>query len=294
MEKKEIHVENRVISEDSPVFFIAEIGINHNGDLNIAKKIIDMASFCKADAIKLQKRNLELSVPLEMREIPRETPWGTMTYYEYKKRMEFDELDFKEIEKYCNEKEMIWSASIWDIPSLEFIMKFDVPFIKIPSAQLTNKELLLAARETNKPIFLGTGMSTEAEMKKAVKILEESYLVIMHCNSAYPAKNEDLNLSYIKKLRKLYPEHIIGYSGHEEGIAASIVAATLGARVIERHVTIDRAIWGTDQAASIEFSGLRRLVRDVKKIHIWFGDGMKRVTDSEIPIKKKLRNVETL
>ncbi|MFX0087844.1 MAG: N-acetylneuraminate synthase family protein [Candidatus Hodarchaeota archaeon] len=294
MKKKDLIIGDRVIGEDFPVFFIAEIGINHNGDLDIAKKIIDIASFCNVDAVKFQKRDIEISIPMEVRDQPRETPWGIISYFEYKKKLEFGEVEYKEIEKYCKDKKILWSVSVWDIPSLEFMMNFDVPFIKIPSAQLTNKELLLATREINKPILLGTGMSTEDEIKKAIKILENVPLVIMHCNSAYPAMDGDLNLSYIKKLIKLYPDHIIGYSGHEQGIAASLVAATLGAKVIERHVTIDRAMWGTDQAASIEFSGLRRIVRDTKKLPIWIGDGIKRVTESELQVKRKLRNVDTL
>ncbi|MFX0014110.1 MAG: N-acetylneuraminate synthase family protein [Promethearchaeota archaeon] len=291
---KEIIIGDKQISEESPVFFIAEIGINHNGELDLAKKMIDMAVYCNADAVKFQKRTLDLCIPPEMRNRIKETPWGEMTYYEYKERLEFGESEYREIDQYCQEKKILWSASAWDIPSLTFLEKMGVPYHKIPSAQLTNRELLLSAKETNKPIFLSTGMSTEEEIKRAIEILKDTPLIIMHSNSAYPSVNGDLNLSYIPKLKELYPEHIVGYSGHEEGISASLVAATLGAKVIERHVTINRAMWGTDQAASIEFSGLRRIVRDLKKLPIWLGNGKKVVTPSELPVKKRLRNVETL
>lgn len=291
---KNVIVGDIEISEDSPVFFIAEIGINHNGDLDLAKKMIDMAVFCRADVVKFQKRTLEICIPPEMMNRIKETPWGEMTYYEYKKRLEFGKAEYSEIDRYCKEKGILWSASAWDVPSLNFLEEMGVPFHKIPSPQLTNKELLISAKKTNKPVFLSTGMSTEEEMKKAIQVLKDTQLVIIHCNSAYPSKNGDLNLSYIPKLKELYPDHIIGYSGHEEGISASLVAATLGAKVIERHITLNRAMWGTDQAASIEFSGLRRIVRDLKKLPIWLGNGKKVVTPSELPIKKKLRNVETL
>ena len=291
---KEIIVGNKRISDDSPLFFVAEIGINHNGDLDLAKEIIDIAVFCGADAVKFQKRTLELCIPDEMKDRVKETPWGEMTYYEYKQRLEFGDSEYREIDSYCKEKGIMWSASAWDVPSLNFLEERGVPFHKIPSPQLTNRELLIAAKKTNKPVFLGTGMSTVEEMEKAIHIFKNYPLVIMHCNSDYPSKNGDLNLSYIPKLIELYPEHIIGYSGHEEGISASLVAATLGAKVIERHVTKNRAMWGTDQAASIELSGLRRIVRDLKKLPIWLGNGNKVVTPSEELMKKKLRNVDTL
>ncbi len=285
---------NEIRSSKKP-FFIAEIGINHNGSVDIAKQIIDMACICNADAVKFQKRTPELCVPIEVRDRIRETPWGEMTYFDYKKKMELGLDEYKEIDDYCRRKKITWSASAWDIPSLEFLGQFNLPFYKVPSAQLTNRELLLKFKETKKPIMLSIGMSTEAEVEKAVNLFGQDYsLAILHCNSAYPAKDDELNLSYIKKLKDKYPEHIIGYSGHEEGIAASLVAATLGAKVIERHVTIDRAMWGTDQSASIEFEGLRRLARDLHKIPIWIGDGIKKVTKSEEVVKKNLRNVESL
>ncbi|MDG6219645.1 MAG: N-acetylneuraminate synthase family protein [Candidatus Thermoplasmatota archaeon] len=286
---KEIKLGNKKISENSPIFFIGEIGINHNGSVDIAKQIIDLAKICNIDAVKFQKRTPEICVPDNVKNRIKETPWGEMTYLEYKKRIEFGYKEYKNIDKYCKEKNIIWFASPWDVPSVDFLEKFDVPCYKIASALLTDEELLEKIKSLNKPVFLSTGMSTEEEIKKAVEFLGEKDLVIMHCNSSYPAKNGELNLKYITKLKEKFPDAIIGYSGHEEGIAASLVAANLGATVIERHITIDRAMWGTDQAASIEFSGLRRLTRDLKKLPIWLGDGNKKVYDSEKKIKEKLR-----
>jgi len=292
--KKEIRIGNKVISEVGDVFFIGEIGINHNGSIEIAKKIIDMAVLCGVDAVKFQKRTPEICVPPKVRDRIIETPWGDMTYFEYKKRIEFGEEEYREIDEYCKRKGVVWFASAWDIPSVEFLEKFNVPCHKIPSAKLTDRELLEKVNSIGKPVILSTGMSTEEEIEKAVKVLNKVELIIMHCNSSYPAKPEELNLRYIQTLKKKFPQAIIGYSGHELGISASLVATTLGARVIERHITIDRAMWGTDQGASIEFSGLRRLVRDLKALPIWLGDGVKRVYESEFKVKEKLRDKETL
>jgi len=291
---KEIIIGDKKISENNPIFFIGEIGINHNGSIDIAKQIIDLASICNVDAVKFQKRTPELCVPDNVKNRIKETPWGEMTYLDYKKRIEFGEKEYKKIDKYCKEKNIIWFASPWDCPSVDFLEKFDVPCYKIASALLTDKELLGKIKSLDKPVFLSTGMSTEKEIDKAVDILGEKDLVIMHCNSSYPAKNGELNLKYITKLKEKFPDAIIGYSGHEEGISASLIAANLGAKVIERHITIDRAMWGTDQAASIDFSGLRRLVRDLKKLPVWIGDGEKKVYESEKKIKEKLRRKDTL
>lgn len=291
---KEIRIFDKIISDNSPVFFAGEIGINHNGSLETAKQIIDLAKICELDAVKFQKRTLELCVPDKIKNRIKETPWGDMTYLEYKKKIEFDEIEYKEIDRYCKEKNIIWFGSVWDEPSVDFLEKFHVPCYKIPSAHLTNRELLEKIKDLDKPIFLSTGMSTEKEIEKAVNILDDNDLIIMHCNSSYPAQNGELNLNYIKKLQNKFPDKIIGYSGHEEGISASLIAANLGAKVIERHITLDRAMWGTDQAASIEFSGLRRLSRDLKKLPLWLGDGKKKVYDSEKKVKEKLRLKNTL
>lgn len=276
------------------IFFVCELGINHNGDIEIAKKLISLAKVYGADAVKFQKRTPELCVPKEQKNKLKETPWGQMTYLEYRKRIEFGEEEYKEIDRYCKELGIIWFASVWDTPSVDFMEKFNIPIYKIPSAHLTNKELLLKVKSLNKPIILSTGMSTEEEIDKAIKLLEGSDLTLLHCNSAYPAKEKELNLNYIIKLKEKYPHLTIGYSGHEAGYSPTISATTLGAKIIERHITLDCAMWGTDQAASLEPEGLRRLGRDLKKVKEWLGDGIKKVTEDEKIVKKRLRSVETL
>ena len=291
---REIKIKDKIISEISPIFFIAEIGINHNGSLDLAKKLIDMANICGADAVKFQKRTPEICVPEHKRNQIFETPWGDIPYIEYKKKIEFGDKEYKVIDEYCKNKKIIWFASPWDLPSVDFLERFDIPCYKIASAKLTDRELLEKIKKLNKPIFLSLGMSTEEEIDKAIKILKENDLVIMHCNSSYPAADDELNLNYLLTLKKKYPEYIIGYSGHEFGISASLIAVEIGAKVVERHITLDRAMWGSDQAASIEFSGLRRLVRDIRKLKVWKGDGIKKVTKAEKEIRDKLRDKNTL
>ena len=291
---RHISVGQNQIGPDSDIFFIGEIGINHNGSMELAKQIIDMAVFCSVDAVKFQKRTPELSVPERMRDRIRETPWGEMTYLEYKQRIEFGKNEYDEIDRYCRKQGILWTASPWDLPSLEFIESYDVPFHKVPSALLTHREMLERLAELGKPIFLSTGMSTHEEISRAMEVLKGCQLVLFHCNSSYPSRDDELNLDCIPTLQELYPDTIVGYSGHEQGISPSLVAATLGAGVIERHITTDRALWGTDQGASIDFSGLRRLVRDLKKLPLWRGDGIKRVTESEALVREKLRNTDTL
>lgn len=291
---QKIKIKDKIISEDSPIFFIAEIGINHNGSLDNALKLIDMANLCEVDAVKFQKRTPEICVPDFKKDQIRKTPWGRITYLEYKKKVEFGESEYKEIDNHCKKKGIIWFASPWDLPSVDFLEKFDPPCYKIASAKLTDKKLLEKVKRLNKPILLSSGMSTGKEIEKAVKILNDTPLILMHCNSCYPAPDEELNLNYIKTLKKKYPNHIIGYSGHELGISASLIAADLGAKVIERHITLDRAMWGSDHAASIEFSGLRRLIRDLRKLKVWKGDGIKNISEGEKLVKKKLRNKNTL
>ncbi len=285
---------DRVIDEGSDIFFIGEIGINHNGSMELARKIIDMAVFCGVDAVKFQKRTPELSVPERVRDRIRDTPWGEMTYLDYKKRIEFGTREYDEIDDYCKKQGILWTTSPWDLPSLEFIEGYDVPFHKVPSALLTDRELLERLKMMNKPVILSTGMSSQEQIGKAMDILAGCPVALLHCNSTYPAAHDELNLDYILTLKELYPDTVIGYSGHEQGISPSLVAATLGAGIIERHITIDRALWGTDQGASIDFSGLRRLVRDLRNLPAWRGDGKKRVYDSEKLVREKLRNVDTL
>ena len=291
---KQIIIKNKEISEEGPIFFIAEIGINHNGSIETAKKLIDMAILCNCDAVKFQKRTPELCVPEYKKNEPKDTPWGRMTYLEYKHRIEFSKEHYEIIDSYCKEKNIIWFASPWDIPSIDFIEEFDVPCYKIASAMLTNKEILKKVRDTGKPVILSTGMSTLSEVDKAVGLLDDLPLVIMQCNSSYPSEDSELNLRVIVKYKKRYPRHIIGYSGHEKGYTASLVAAVLGARVIERHITLDRTMWGSDQAASLELSGLRRLTRDLSLLPLWLGDGEKKIYKSEIAIREKLRKENTL
>lgn len=291
---KEIRILDKVISEKSPILFIGEIGINHNGSLEIAKKIIDITTIVGVDLVKFQKRTPEICVPEHKKYQIYNTPWGDIPYIEYKKKIEFGEAEYEEIDRYCRSKKMIWFASPWDLPSVDFLERFDIPCYKIASAKLTDRELLEKVSKLDKPIFLSLGMSTEEEIEKAIKILKNNDLILMHCNSSYPASDDELNLNYILSLKIKYPENIIGYSGHELGISASLIAADLGAKVIERHITLDRAMWGSDQAASISFSGLRRLIRDLKKIEIWKGNGIKKVTEAEKIVKEKLRDKNTL
>ncbi len=271
-------------------YLIAEIGINHNGDLQIAKKLIDAAFACSWDCVKLQKREPDLCVPEHQKGAIRETPWGTMTYIEYKHRIEFSRKEYDYIDKYCKEKPLSWSASVWDIPSVEFIAGYDVPFIKLPSAMLVEKDLLIMACKTGKPIILSTGMSTLEEIDEAVNILSKyaCQFALMHANSAYPAPIEDLNIRCIQTLKERYKCEV-GYSGHEYGLEPTIFAVAMGAQLIERHITIDHMMWGTDQSSSIEVMGMDMLRKRIKDARTILGDGLKVVTKSEISIRNKLR-----
>jgi N-acetylneuraminate synthase len=289
-----IKIKNKTISNDWPVFFVAEIGINHNGNIDTARELIDLASFCKCDAVKFQKRTPELCVPENQKNHYKDTPWGRLTYLEYKRRLEFSREQYEEIDSYCRKKDILWFASPWDLPSVDFLEDFNVSCYKIPSAMLTNRRLLEKTKSTKKPILLSTGMSTISEIDKAINFLSTVPLVILHCNSSYPAENSELNLRAIETYKKRYPGHILGYSGHEKGYTASLVAAVMGARVIERHITLDRTMWGSDQAASLELSGLQRLTRDLSLLPLWLGNGKKIVFNSEMPIRKKLRTESTL
>jgi len=291
---KQIVIKNKKISEEDPFFFIAEIGINHNGSIETAKKLIDMAILSNCDAVKFQKRTPELCVPENKKNELKNTPWGRMTYLEYKNKIEFNKEQYEIIDSYCRKKSIIWFASPWDIPSIDFLEEFDVPCYKIASAMLTNREILKKVRDIGKPIILSTGMSALSQVDEAVNLLDDLPLVIMQCNSSYPSEDMELNLRVIEKYKKRYSRHIIGYSGHEKGYTASLVAAALGARVIERHITLDRTMWGSDQAASLELSGLRRLTRDLSLLPLWLGDGEKKIYKSELAIIEKLRKENTL
>ena len=272
-------------------YIIAEIGINHNGDLEIAKKLIDIAAFSGCNAVKFQKRNPDVCVPEHQKNKIKQTPWGDMSYIDYKHRVEFNEDEFDEIEVYSKDKNIDWSASIWDLDSLEFLAKYDLPWIKIPSAHLTNDELMYAACKTGKKIIVSTGMSTVEEVDHAFHILNynASDFALLHCNSSYPAPLEDLNLSCIQTLKTRYDGCEVGYSGHEFRLGTSVAAVYLGASIIERHITLDRTMWGTDQLCSIEPQGLIKLVKGIRELETSYGSGAKRVTKAELEMKKKLR-----
>lgn len=281
----------RLVGDGQPAYVVAEIGINHNGNLKVAKQLIDAAKVAGVDAVKFQKRTPELCVPPEQRHIMRETPWGLMTYMEYRHRVEFGLEAYQEIDRYCRDREMTWMTSVWDKLSVEFIEAFNPICYKIPSACLTDHALLRQVKATGKPIILSTGMSTMEQIRAAVSVLDTEKLIITHCTSSYPAKAEELNLRVIQTLRREF-DCPIGYSGHEVGLQISYAAVALGAALIERHVTMDRAMWGSDQAASVEPWGVMRLMRDIRVIERALGDGVKRVYESELPIMKKLRRVE--
>jgi len=270
-------------------YIIAEIGINHNGDMNIAKKLIDIAAVAGCDAVKFQKRNPDVCVPEHQKNVMRDTPWGQMTYLEYKHRVEFGKEQYDEIDAYCKEKEIDWSASPWDLDSLDFLNGYDIPFIKIPSAMLTNDELLKESVKTGKKIILSVGMSTEKEIDHAVNILKGAKeFALLHCNSTYPAPIEELNLSAIQSLKQKYGCEV-GYSGHEFRLGTSVASIYLGASIIERHITLDRTMWGTDHMSSVEPQGLIKLVKGVRELEQAYGDGVVRITDSQIPVRNKLR-----
>tara|TARA_B100000282_G_scaffold296866_1_gene280626 strand:+ start:2496 stop:3329 length:834 start_codon:yes stop_codon:yes gene_type:complete len=271
-------------------YIIAEIGINHNGSLDIAKKLIDVAAVAGCDAVKFQKRNPDVCVPEHQKQKIRETPWGNIPYIDYKYKVEFEKEEYDEIDRYCKERGIDWSASPWDLDSLNFLDQYDIPFIKIPSAMLTNEELIKKTAQTGKKIILSTGMSTMEEINQAVVWLmsEQADFALLHCNSAYPAPLEDLNLSCIKTLKDIYKCEV-GYSGHEFRLGTTVAAVYLGATILERHITLDRSMWGSDHLSSIEPQGLIKLVRGVRELEVAFGDGVKRVTDGELPSRKKLR-----
>ena len=273
-------------------FIIAEIGINHNGNLEKALKLIEAAKFAGCDAVKFQKRTPELCVPKDQWLIKRETPWGVMNYIDYKKKIEFNKKDYDQIDNFCKKIDILWTASCWDIKALKFIENYKVKFHKVASACITDIKLLKEIKKTKKPVIISTGMSTEKEIHQAVKIFDEKNLAILHCNSSYPAPTNQLNLLYIKTLRRKYKDAIIGYSGHEMNLASSVAAVVLGAEIIERHITLDKTLWGTDQKASIEPLGLARLIKDIRVVEQSLGLEKKIIYDEELKIKKKLRNIK--
>jgi N-acetylneuraminate synthase len=281
----------RWVGAEQPTYVIAEIGINHNGSLDLAKALVDVAASAGCDAVKLQKRTPELCVPREQWDVPRDTPWGRMTYLSYKRRVEFGDRELAELSRHCRKVGIPWFASCWDLPSVDAIERFDPPCYKVASASLTDLELLAKLRATGRPLILSTGMSTREEIQRSIAEIGTDQLLVAHATSAYPCAPEQLNLRMIATLQSWYPECPIGYSGHEQGLATTVAAVALGAAFVERHITLDRSMWGTDHSASLDPEGLNRLVREIREVEASLGDGIKRVYDSELPILKKLRRV---
>ncbi len=282
---------DRLVGPGQPVYVIGEIGITHNGDVANALALIDHAKAAGMDAVKFQKRTPEVCTPRDQWDIERDTPWGRMTYLEYRHRVEFDAASYRIIDEYCREVGIDWFASPWDVESVEFLAAFNQPAYKVASACLTDDELLVAMRETGRTVLLSTGMSTPEQIRHAVELLGSSRTVLLHATSTYPAPAEQLNLRVINSLTEAYPNVPIGYSGHEVGLQTTLCAVALGACVVERHITLDRAMWGSDQSASVEPEGMRRLVRDIRVIEDSLGDGIKRVYPSEEAAMRKLRRV---
>lgn len=276
------------VGDGYPTFVVAEIGINHNGDLNIAKKMIEGAKHAGVDAVKFQKRTPAVCVPPEQQSQMRETPWGYISYLDYRYKVEFGEAEYREIDRYCRELGMPWFASVWDEPSVDFLEVFSPICYKIPSASLTDHDLLRHLRKTGRPLILSTGMSSLEQIREAVEVVGTDKLILTHATSTYPCEPEELNLNMIGALQHEFPCPV-GYSGHEVGLVPSAVAVALGACLVERHITLDRAMWGGDQAASVEASGFEKLVKYIRVTEAALGDGIKQVYASELPSMKKLR-----
>jgi N-acetylneuraminate synthase len=281
-----------LVGDGQPCFIVAEIGINHNGDLDIAKKLIDAAALGGCNAVKFQKRTVDVVYTPEELAKPRESPFGT-TNGDLKRGLEFGEAEYQEIDRYCRSKNMLWFASCWDEASVDFIDRFDPPCYKIASASLTDDHLLGHHRRYGRPLILSTGMSTLEQIDHAVEVLGTDQLVILHCTSTYPSQVEELNLAVMDALRQRYGVPV-GYSGHEVGLAPTLAAAATGACMVERHLTLDRAMWGSDQAASVEPQGIWRLIKDIRAVEKAQGNGVKCVWPSEVPVMQKLRRVNRL
>ena len=286
-------VGNRLIGDSQPAFIIGEIGINHNGSMELAAKLIEGAARAGVDAVKFQKRTPEKCVPRDQWSKVRETPWGNMTYIDYKMRMELTLDNFAEVDRLCRELGILWFASCWDEDAVEFIRQFDPPCIKASSASLTDLDLLRQMRGAGTPVMISTGMSTKDEIEAAVNAIGTNALLIAHSTSSYPCPVADLNLRMIQTLKAAYPMCPIGYSGHEVGLSPTWAAVALGATFVERHITLDRAMWGTDQSASVELNGLERLVSNIRDIEAALGDGTKRIYEGELEPRRRLRRFVT-
>lgn len=287
--RKKVRILNKTIGEGEPCFIIAEIGINHNGSVDLAKKMIDEAVMAGCDAVKFQKRTVDIVYSKSELTSARPNYYGP-TNGDLKRGLELSREDYFEIDRYCKSKKIMWFASCWDKDSVDFMEEFNPPCYKISSASLTDDDLLEHTRSKGKPILLSTGMSTLEEIAHAVEILGEDDLVLFHCTSTYPSEHSEININAILELKKIY-DCPIGYSGHERGYLPSVLSAVMGASTVERHITLDRTLWGSDQAASLESEGLRRMVRDIRQVPSIMGDGVKVVYESEKPIIQKLRKV---
>ena len=294
MANKRISIGGYEITENSRPYMIAEIGINHNGDINIAKRLMDAANATGWHSVKFQKRTPELAVPEAQKNQPKSTPWGDMTYLEYKYKVEFEKPEYDIIDAYCKDKGMAWSASPWDLPSLEFLLKYDIPYIKIASASNGRDSMLRAAAESKVPVIMSTGMTEMEEIDHAVEILEKygnGDYILMHTNSAYPAPVGDLNLRMIETLKKRF-DCLVGYSGHEANLEPTIAAVVLGACAIERHVTLSHEMWGSDQKASLEVHAMDMLCKRIQAVCDSLGDGVKYMSEAEAAQRKKLRTTD--
>ena len=283
-----ISISGRTIGPNSPTLVIAEIGINHNGDVELAKRMMKAAREAGCDAVKFQKRSPRHCVPQDQWEVIRETPWGRMSYIDYKERIEFNEDQFQDLADLAAELGILWFASPWDEPSVTILNNLDVCCHKVASASVTDYHLLDAINKSGRPVIMSTGMSTIEQVRNAVERLKDVPLALLHSVSIYPTRSEDLNLRMINTLREEF-NCVVGYSGHETGLPATLASVALGASIVERHFTLDRSMWGTDQAASVEPEGMRRLVRGIRTVEKALGDGVKRVLPEEANNARKLR-----
>jgi len=286
--KRAVRLGDRWVGDGHPVFVAAEIGINHNGDVDTALELVDAAARAGCDAVKLQKRTPYLCVPSQQRDQMRQTPWGYVSYLEYRERVELDREAFRLIDTHCRRKGIAWFASCWDEPSIDFIEELEPPCYKIQSAAVTDLPLLRRLRATGRPLILSTGMSSLAQVRAAVDALGTDQLIITHSTSSYPCPADELNLRVIETLKREFPCPV-GYSGHEVGLPPTLAAVALGACYVERHITLDRAMWGSDQAASVEPQGFQRLVHYLRTVEEAMGDGVKRVYPSELAAMARLR-----
>ncbi len=290
---REIKIGGRLVGDGYDTYIVGEIGINHNGDVAVAKKLIEMTKWAGADAVKFQKRTPEVSTPPEQQTKMRETPWGYISYLDYRYKVEFGTDQYAEIDAHCRQVGIDWFVSVWDEPSVDFMEQhFDPPVYKLPSASLTDVDLIRKVRATGRPLIISTGMSTMEEIYTAIGVSGAENLLLCHTTSTYPCPEEELNLKMIETLRTIFPNTPIGYSGHEVGLLPSVIAVAFGACFVERHITLDRAMWGSDHAASVEPGGLFRLVKNIRLVPAALGDGIKTVYDSELGAREKLRRVK--